>query len=168
MRKTLVWIAAVAAVVFTFDAASAQGGEDDPAQVEAGAAVFEANCASCHGAEGEGSAVGRRLTGVAAENDRARHVATVTDGRSTMPGFGAVLSAEEIDAVVSFVRLTFVAQDEGGEEPAEEEPAEESPEEEPELADTGVESAAALIAAVALLGAGGLFIRSSRPGLGRS
>ena len=72
-----------------------------------------------------------------------------------MPAFGEVLSAEEIDSVVSFVRLTFVAQDEGGEETTEEEPAE-------ELADTGVESAAGVVAAVALLGAGAMLVRSSR------
>ena len=154
MTKAMVWIAAVAALLFTFDAASAQSAEDDPAQVDAGAAVYEANCSSCHGAEGEGSAVGRPLAGVAGENDRARHITTVTEGRNTMPAFGEVLSAEEIDSVVSFVRLTFVAQDEGGEE-AEEEPAE-------ELADTGVESAAGVVAAVALLGAGAMFVRSSR------
>ena len=155
MTKAMVWIAAVAALLFTFDIAAAQEAEDDPSQVEAGAAVFEANCSSCHGAEGEGSPVGRVLTGVAAENERARHIMSVTEGRSTMPAFGAVLSADEIESVVSFVRLTFVAQDEGGEEAAEEEPAE-------ELADTGVESAAGVVAAVALLGAGAMLVRSSR------
>lgn len=155
MTKAMVWIAAVAALLFTFDAASAQSAEDDPAQVEAGAAVFAANCASCHGADGEGSAVGRPLAGVATENDRARHITTVTEGRNTMPAFGDVLTAEEIDSVVSFVRLTFVAQDDAGEEAAEEEPAE-------ELADTGVESTAGVVAAIALLGAGAMFVRSSR------
>lgn len=156
MTKAMVWIAAVAALLFTFDAAGAQSTEDDPAQVEAGAAVFEANCSSCHGAEGEGSPAGRPLIGVAEENDRARHITTVTEGRTVMPAFGEVLSAEEIESVVSFVRLTFVAQDEGGdEEAAEEEPAE-------ELADTGVESAAGVVAAVALLGAGAMLVRSSR------
>ena len=155
MTKAMVWIAAVAALLFTFDVASAQSAEDDPAQVDAGAAVYEANCSSCHGAEGENSSIGRPLAGVAAENDRARHITTVTEGRNTMPAFGEVLSAEEIDSVVSFVRLTFVAQDEGGEETTEEEPAE-------ELADTGVESAAGVVAAVALLGAGAMLVRSSR------
>ena len=43
----------------------------------------------------------------------------------------------------------------GGEETTEEEPAE-------ELADTGVESAAGVVAAVALLGAGAMLVRSSR------
>ena len=152
MTKAMVWIAAVAALLFTFDVASAQDSEDDPAQVEAGAAVFEANCSGCHGAEGEGSSAGRPLIGVAEENDRARHITTVTEGRTVMPAFGEVLSAEAIDSVVSFVRLTFVAQEE---EAAEEEPAE-------ELADTGVESAAGVVAAVALLGAGAMLVRSSR------
>ena len=154
MTKAMVWIAAIVALLFTFETAHAQS-DDDPAQVEAGAEVFAANCSSCHGAEGEGSPVGRPLAGVADENDRARHIETVTDGRGNMPAFGTVLSEDEIESVVSFVRLTFVAQDEGGEE----EPADE-PEE--ELANTGVESAAGVIAAIALVGGGAMLVRSSR------
>ena len=155
MTKAMVWIAAIAAILFTVETAAAQS-DDDPAQVDAGAEVFAANCSSCHGAEGEGSPAGRSLVGVGAENDRARHVESVTNGRGNMPAFANVLSAEEIESVVSFVRLTFVQDEEPAPEP------EETADAEGELANTGVESAAGVIAALTLLGGGAMLVRSSR------
>jgi mono/diheme cytochrome c family protein len=144
-------------LLFTFDAASAQGGVDDPAQVEAGMAVFESNCVSCHVSEGTGSSSGRPLTDIAMQQpDRAVHVTSVTEGKGNMPAWDATLSAEEIDAVVSYVRLGFVSEAAEEDPPAEEEPAEEPPA-------TGSEVELFLIAAGVLLGAGLLFIRSSRP-----
>lgn len=152
MLKSLVWLATAAALLFTFDVASAQGGVDDPAQIEAGMALFESNCVSCHTSEGTGSSAGRPLTDIAVEQpDRAVHVESVTNGKGNMPAWGATLSAEEIDSVVSYVRLGFVS------ETAAEEPAAE------ELAVTGSEVEFFLLAAGVLLGAGLLFIRSSRP-----
>ena len=108
-----VWfVVALAAIVLGgvgIPAALAQGGTDDLAQLEAGQAVFEANCARCHGADGMGSQTGRSLIGIAmSEPDRSVHVASVTTGKGNMPAFGERLSAEEIDAAVSYVRLTFV------------------------------------------------------------
>lgn len=101
-----------AAVFLTFGAASmASAQEEDPAQVAAGEAVFSQNCMGCHGANGEGSNTGRPLVGVAAqEPDRTVHIASVTDGKGGMPAFGAMLSADEIDAAVSYVRATFVSE----------------------------------------------------------
>lgn len=89
--------------------ASAQG--DDPAQVEAGQAVYESTCADCHGIDGTGGGLGRDLTGVATEADRAQHIASVTEGLGIMPAHADLLSAEEIEQAVSYVRLTFVADD---------------------------------------------------------
>ncbi len=126
--------------------ASAQSGADDPGQVEAGMAVYESNCAGCHGAEGEGSDRGRPLTGIASQGDRATHIASVTSGKGNMPAFGERLSDDEIGSAVSFVRLTFVAQD----EPA-------------ELAVTGYNSTfLALIGALLAVGGGGLLALSQR------
>jgi LPXTG-motif cell wall-anchored protein len=88
--------------------------------------------------------------------DRAVHVTSVTEGKGNMPAWDATLSAEEIDAVVSYVRLGFVSEAAEEDPPAEEEPAEEPPA-------TGSEVELFLIAAGVLLGAGLLFIRSSRP-----
>jgi mono/diheme cytochrome c family protein len=97
--------------LFSVAALGAQSAQDDPAQVEAGMTVFETNCAGCHGVDGTGSGTGRVLTGIAdQEPDRLVHVASVTNGKGFMPAFGESLDAEEIDAAVSYVRLTFVAQ----------------------------------------------------------
>ncbi len=154
--KPVALVAVVAALVFSFDVASAQEGEDDPAAVEAGMAVFEANCASCHSSDGTGSASGRPLTDIAMqEPDRTVHIASVTDGKGGMPAFGAVLSAEEIDSVISYVRIGFASQ-------TEEEPAEEAPAEDEELAVTGAETPLVLILGAALVAAGLLFVSSAQ------
>jgi len=124
--------------------ATAQGA-DDPSQVAAGETVYMASCAGCHGAEGEGvSGLGRPLTGIASQGDRATHVASVADGKGNMPAFGSRLSEGEIDSAISYVRLTFVA------------PEATTTSSETELALTGVNSnaLAALGAAFVLTGAG--------------
>lgn len=88
-------------------AVSAQSA-DNPADVDAGKEVYANSCAGCHGAEGEGSDSGRALTDIATQQpDRTVHIASVTDGKGGMPAFGANLTAEEIDASISYVRLTF-------------------------------------------------------------
>ena len=88
--------------------AQAQGA-DDPGQVAAGQTVFEMNCAGCHGVDGTGVAgVGRPLTGIASQGERARHIESVTNGRGGMPAFGERLSSDELEQAVSYVRLTFV------------------------------------------------------------
>ncbi len=85
--------------------APADGGGDLSAVSQPGhpgASVFAANCAQCHGPTGAGG-VGVALAG----NARAAEVANVRDavtfGRGMMPGFGATLSQEELDAVVDYV-----------------------------------------------------------------
>ncbi len=110
-RRLLVALVATVLLVLAggLGTASAQGDVDDPAQVDAGKVVYEANCAGCHGATGEGSNSGRPLVGVAMqEADRSVHIMSVTDGKGNMPAFGERLSADEIDSAVSYVRLTFV------------------------------------------------------------
>lgn len=105
--------AVIYALVFlTFGAASmASAQEEDPAQVAAGEAVFTQNCMGCHGANGEGSNTGRPLVGIAAqEPDRTVHIASVTNGKGGMPAWGPMLTEDEIDAAVSYVRATFVSQ----------------------------------------------------------
>lgn len=136
-------------------AAVAQETVDDPARVEAGMAIFETNCASCHTSEGVGSAAGRPLTDIALEEpDRSAHIDSVTNGRGGMPAFGAALSDEEIDSVVSYVRLTFVSAQ--PEEVAEEEAVADA-----ELASTGVESGVLVVAGIGL-GVAGLMLLGAR------
>lgn len=110
--RLLAHIAGLTLIVGVLGLASlgAQGATDDPAQLEAGMAIFETNCAGCHGADGTGSSAGRPLIGIAdQEPDRLVHIASVTDGKGTMPAWGDVLEPDEIDSVVSYLRLTFVA-----------------------------------------------------------
>ena len=106
---SLIAIAVVFGATMGTHTALAQSAADDPAATAAGMAVFEANCAGCHGADGMGSDRGRPLIDIAlSEPDRLVHIASVTDGKGNMPAWGGTLSGEDIDAAVSYVRLTFV------------------------------------------------------------
>ena len=70
-----------------------------------GADVFSANCASCHGPDGDGG-VGPQLSGgavVESVGDPAAIAVVVTDGRGGMPSYSGRLSTEEIDAVAKYV-----------------------------------------------------------------
>jgi cytochrome c6 len=76
-----------------------------------GAAIYKAKCASCHGPDGAGqTAMGKSLKlrdlG-AAEVQKQTHtelVAWTADGKGKMPAYKAKLSADEINAVVAFIR----------------------------------------------------------------
>lgn len=74
----------------------------DP-ELRAGADVFRARCASCHGADG-GGAIGPALSDIDARLDREAQRAVVVDGRNAMPSFSATLSEADIDAVVRYTR----------------------------------------------------------------
>ncbi len=104
-------VAAIVAVL-GFGATPAGAQEDDPGDLGIGMEVFDAGCASCHQLDGSGSAAGRSLIDVALEQpDRSVHVASVTNGIGNMPGYEDRLTEDEIDAVVSYVRLTFLSED---------------------------------------------------------
>ncbi len=153
-RNFLTFVGAVLmAAALLVSPVGAQGAEDDPAQVEAGMAVYEASCAGCHGADGMGSDRGRSLTDVAGEADRAVHFASVANGKTGMPPFGDNLSAEEIDAAISYVRLTFVSESA--------EPAAEEMEEMEELPATGAESLYLAMFGAVLLSLGLVLRRSA-------
>ena len=71
-----------------------------------GAQVFAANCASCHGATGQGG-VGPQLSGGRAKvlyRDAAAEVAFVKRGAGVMPAFEGRLTDAQIAAVVEFTR----------------------------------------------------------------
>jgi tetratricopeptide (TPR) repeat protein/cytochrome c553 len=67
-----------------------------------GAALFAANCASCHGDEGSGG-IGPRLAGNRRATDAGNVANAVRFGRGIMPGFAAALDADQIDRLVSYV-----------------------------------------------------------------
>jgi mono/diheme cytochrome c family protein len=74
---------------------SVQGGTE-------GQLLYTANCALCHGANGEGGS-GPALVGNARAADVANVQNIITYGRGLMPGFSATLSPEQIEAVTQFV-----------------------------------------------------------------
>jgi len=77
----------------------------------AGAAVYKAKCASCHGAEGTGNTpVGKSLkvrnlcsTDVQKLSD-AELTKVIADGKGKMPGYAKKLSADQIKALVATIR----------------------------------------------------------------
>lgn len=72
------------------------------------AEVFAENCATCHGAKGEGDTKGIPLTkGHALDHSLTEHIKQVTFGKKKMPAFHEKLTAAEIEAVVNFVRETL-------------------------------------------------------------
>lgn len=82
---------------------------------KAGADVYKAKCATCHGQDGSGDTpVGKSLqvadlrsAAVQGKSD-AELTQAVTDGKGNMPGFKGNITDDEIHAVVTFVR-TFAA-----------------------------------------------------------
>jgi cytochrome c6 len=72
----------------------------------AGAAIFAANCARCHGRDA-GGGIGPQLSHgkvVAAFPNVDDQVAFVTKGQDGMPAFGGQLSAADIRKVVDYTR----------------------------------------------------------------
>ena len=106
----LLLIAGISLFLTTAPNAAAQDdpGGDDSSEIEAGQAIFLANCSRCHADDGTGIfGVGPSLVDVADRGDRSRHIEFVTGGRFQMPAFSPSLSDEEISQVVSFVRIVF-------------------------------------------------------------
>ena len=77
---------------------------DLPADAAAGEAVYDANCAVCHGADGEGGS-GPAMAGIASEGD-VDIVETVLEGEGDMPAFDQ-LSDQEIADLTAFILETF-------------------------------------------------------------
>lgn len=82
--------------------------EQMAAVMEEGQLVFSANCAVCHGAEGQGL-IGPRFVGNTALADGDYVVGRVLNGfiEHGMPPFKDVLSDEQISAVITFVRNSW-------------------------------------------------------------
>lgn len=73
--------------------------------VAQGDGVYSAKCAVCHGAD-LGGAVGPALGAgsvVAGQDDETIRT-VIVEGRASMPAWAGVLSAEEIDAVIAYLR----------------------------------------------------------------
>lgn len=76
-----------------------------------GAATYKSKCVMCHGADGSADtpmgkkvvATDLRTEGVQAKDDAAL-TEVIAKGKNKMPAFGEKLDAEEIKAVVQFIR----------------------------------------------------------------
>lgn len=116
------------ALLATAAAAQAQGSVPQ-ARVDAGRRIYEAYCASCHGAKGEGQPGWQRPNAAgelpAPPHDRSGHTWKHSDAmlyrivaegwrdpfnktqRLTMPGFGQTLQPAEIQAVVDYLKTLW-------------------------------------------------------------
>jgi len=80
----------------------------DPTLMEKGKAIYEANCAACHGANGQGMPpVMPALAGNANLKDAAMILNVVKNGRGAMPAVGAGFTEEELKAVATYIRNSF-------------------------------------------------------------
>lgn len=99
--EALTALGAVVVVIFLFANEPGTSAAGSP-----GARIFQANCASCHGASGEG-AIGPRLAGGAVVRrfpNESDQVAFVAKGRGAMPAFGDSLSPYQLRQVVDYTR----------------------------------------------------------------
>lgn len=93
--------------------------DPNPAAAE-GMRLYQANCAYCHAADGSGGNwIGRFLEPHPTDLTSAEYSARFTAGKArrvvergldgtSMPAFGAVLSENEIDAIVAYMDTAFV------------------------------------------------------------
>lgn len=111
MRSPRVLIAGLTIVAgITMVAACSGGGStpaaptDDPVLVE-GQKVYSQNCASCHGASGNGG-YGPKLAGVVAVKypNIDDQIALIANGKGAMPAFSKKLTAEQLTAVTRYTR----------------------------------------------------------------
>lgn len=88
-------------------------------RLQRGKAIYAQNCITCHGSQGQGSSLpiggsqpARDLASpqARAELTRERMISSVTSGRpgTAMAGFGGRLPAQDIDAVVDYVRSALM------------------------------------------------------------
>ncbi len=74
-------------------------GETPPTN-EAGAAGYAANCAACHGADGTGASA-PAVSGTSLTNEELLTI--IANGVGGMPGYSAILDADEIESIAQFV-----------------------------------------------------------------
>jgi cytochrome c6 len=74
------------------------------------ATTFKSNCAMCHGADGTGSALGKRLQVPDLHSKDVQSLSSddlvkvITNGKGKMPGFGSRLSSDQIQKLAAYVR----------------------------------------------------------------
>jgi cytochrome c6 len=77
---------------------------------DTGRAAFKGNCVSCHGADGAGTPLGKSMQVPDLRSPEVQKkpdgdlAQTITEGRGDMPSFRRTLSAEQVQAVIDYVR----------------------------------------------------------------
>jgi mono/diheme cytochrome c family protein len=105
-------VAAMVVAVVSLTTAACGAGDDVPVPSDPvlaqGQKVYNANCASCHGAKG-GGGLGMKLADVVEGRypNIDDQIAVIAEGRAGMPGFAGKLSAEELEAVARYEREGF-------------------------------------------------------------
>ena len=101
------WVYVAMLLVAIAIAASPAAAQGDAA----GADVYKAKCATCHGQDGSGNTpVGKSLQVADLRSDAvqsksdAELIQSVTEGKGNMPGFKGNITDDEIQAAVKFVR----------------------------------------------------------------
>ena len=77
------------------------------ARADDGAEVFKTKCAACHGPDGKGSAMGKKMGSPelgASKLDAGGVQKVVENGQGKMMGFKGKLSPEQIKAVATYVK----------------------------------------------------------------
>lgn len=67
------------------------------------ASLYGANCAGCHGAKRQGSALGPSLLDIASRRSREQIAQMVREGTGRMPGFGAAMDGGAINDIVNYL-----------------------------------------------------------------
>ncbi len=98
-------VVGITALAFLIALFTNEPGAESGASKSPGSSIYAANCATCHGSDGQGG-VGPALAGKVVDKfpDAADQVAVVTDGRGGMPSFGGDLTDEQIAQVVEYTR----------------------------------------------------------------
>ena len=105
--EVLALVAAAVFVVLLFT--NGNGGGNDSSGggggASAGAQLFKDNCATCHGADGQG-AVGPQLAGQVTKSfpNIEDQIKFVSEGSGGMPSFAGKLSPQQIRQVVEYTR----------------------------------------------------------------
>jgi mono/diheme cytochrome c family protein len=79
------------------------------AHAQDASALYKAKCASCHGADGTGSAMGKKMgahdftTADVQKISDAELADIITNGKDKMPKYGS-LKAEEVKGLVAYIR----------------------------------------------------------------
>jgi cytochrome c6 len=105
MKKVSITVLATLAVIAVIFLLSPSARAQDASQT-----VYKAKCAACHGPDGSGSAMGKKLgthdvhsADVQKQTD-AELTAIISDGKGKMPGYAKTLKANEIAGLVAYIR----------------------------------------------------------------